>query len=61
MPVLVGTFLDLIAGKLLQHFKQVDFSNVHLKTHTAICTVSTLTLLVASPILGLQLVRPVCF
>lgn len=53
MPVMVGTVLDLIAGKLLQQFKQVDFSNVHGQTHTAIYTVSTLTLLVASAFLGL--------
>ena len=53
MPVMVGTVLDLIAGKLLQQFKQVDFSNVHLKTYTAIYTVSTLTVLVASAFLGL--------
>lgn len=40
MPVMVGTVLDLIAGKLPQQFKQVDFNTVHLKTHTAIYTAS---------------------
>lgn len=41
MPVTVGTVLDLIAGKLPQQFKQVDFNIVHLKTHTAVYTAST--------------------
>lgn len=53
MPVMVGIVLDLIAGKLLLPFKQVDFSNVQLKTRTAIYTVSTLMLLAASAFLGL--------